>query len=154
MLINLKIRILFVLIFSIFHLKTCYSDNYNIEMFFSNSFKSIIFPDNNKFVDIEGNGVWKDSNGDYGNLQCFGRILEDKKIGSSLDVFCEAKNQNEKKFWFRMQRNSDETDAGVGTTTYLYGEGKYKKFIDSKCKYASKIFDANAIVNQRCNINN
>ena len=53
-----------------------------------------------------------------------------------------------------MQGNYDETNACVGTTNYLYGEGNYKKFVDSACKYVSKIFDANAIVNQKCNINN
>ena len=53
-----------------------------------------------------------------------------------------------------MQRNSDESNASVGTTNHLYGEGKYKKFVDNTCKYASKTFAANAIVNQKCNINN
>ena len=131
-------------------LKTAAGNDYKVEMFFTNQFKSLSFPNDYKFIDIDGKAVWKDSNGDYGNLQCYGRIVEDKKVGSNLDLFCKAKNQKSENFWFRMQRNSKEMDAGVGITTYLYGDGKYKKFVDRKCKYASKIFDNNAIVNQKC----
>ncbi len=129
------------------------ADDYKIEMFFSNKFNPINFPNNNKFIHINATAVWKDSDGNYGDMQCFGRILEDKKIGSNLDIFCEAKNENKKRFWFRMQRDSEQTDAGIGITTYLYGEGKYEKLVDKKCVYASKVFGSNAIVNQKCNIN-
>ena len=55
MLINFKIRILLILILRVFHLKTCYSYTYNIEIFFLNSFNSVTFPNNNKLDDIEGN---------------------------------------------------------------------------------------------------
>tara|TARA_Y100001978_G_C23565339_1_gene371389 strand:+ start:141 stop:599 length:459 start_codon:yes stop_codon:yes gene_type:complete len=128
------------------------ANDYSIEMFFTNKFKTLEIPLNKKFIHIDGKAVWKDSLGDYGNLQCYGRLIDEKLVGTNLDIFCKAKNQENKKFWFRMQRNSTDTDAGVGKTTYLYGEGKYKKFVDMKCKYASKIFDSNAIVNQRCDI--
>ena len=148
---NVKITLLTILTF--FLLKIVNAEEYMMEMFFSNKFSTINFPDNNKFIDIDTSAVWKDSNGDYGSTKCFGRILEDKKIGSSLDIFCESINQNKIKFWFRMERNSDQTDAGIGTTTYLYGEGKYKNFVDKKCIYASKVFGPNAIVNQKCNYN-
>lgn len=149
----MKINILLLVTLFLSLLKIVNADEYKMEMYFSNKFSTINFPDNNKFIDIDTSAVWKDSNGDYGSTKCFGRILEDKKIGSSLDLFCEAINQNKKKFWFRMERKSDQTDAGIGTTTYLYGEGKYKNFVDKKCIYASKVFGPNAIVNQKCNIN-
>ena len=87
-------------------------------------------------------------------MKCFGRILQGKVSNTSLDVFCEAKDQNEKKFWLRLLRESDQTDAGIGSTTYLYGDDKYKKFIGKKCIYASKVFGPNAIVNQKCTMNN
>ncbi len=148
---NLKIFILitsFILLF-----KNLYSAEYKLEMYFTNKFTTLNFPNNNKFIDIATSAVWKDSYGDYGVMKCFGRILEDKKIGANLDLFCEAENQNKNKFWFRMERNSEQTDAGVGITTYLYGEGKYEKFVDKKCVYASKVFGSNAIVNQKCDNN-
>ena len=70
------------------------ADEYKMEMYFSNKFSTINFPDDNKFIDIDTSAVWKESDGDYGSTKCFGRILEDKKIGSSLDLFCESINQN------------------------------------------------------------
>ena len=145
------IKILSISISLLFLCNIVYAKEYRIEMYFSNNFSPINFPNNNKFINIDAKAVWKDSSGDYGNIKCFGRILEDKKIGSSLDIFCEAINQNKTKFWFRMERNSDQTEAGVGATTYLYGEGKYKNYVDMKCIYASKVFGVNAIVNQKCN---
>ena len=147
----MKLKILVITLF-VFSLKIVNANEYKIEMYFTNKFSPMNFPDQNKLIDVDTTAVWKDSNGDYGNLKCFGRILEDKKIGSSLDIFCEAKNQNKKKFWFRMERNSDETDSGIGKTTYLYGEGKYNSFVDKKCIYAAKVFGLNAIVNQKCNM--
>ncbi len=126
--------------------------DYNIEMYFTNEFKEISFPDENKFFHVSGTGVWKDSFGDYGNLGCFGRIVSDKKIGSSLDIFCEGENQDKEKFWIRLNRNSEDIDTGIGYTTYLYGSGKYSKFVDLKCRYASKIFGKNAILTQKCKI--
>ena len=93
---KINIVLLVTLFFSL--LKIVDADEYKMEMYFSNKFSTINFPDNNKFIDIDTSAVWKDSNGDYGSTKCFGRILEDKKIGSSLDIFCEAINQNKKKF--------------------------------------------------------
>ena len=149
----MRINLALIITLFIFLFKLVNADEYKMEMYFSNKFSTIKFPDNNKFIDIDTSAVWKDSSGDYGSTKCFGRILEDKKIGSSLDIFCEAINQNKKNFWFRMERKSDQTDAGIGPTTYLYGEGKYKNFVDKKCIYASKVFGSKAIVNQKCKIN-
>ena len=131
-------------------LNTANAEEYKLEMFFTNTIESLVFPDDKMYLHVNNTGVWKDSYGDYGNMKCFGRILQGKISNTSLDVFCEAKDQIDKKFWFRLQRKTDQTDAGIGTTTYLYGDDKYKQFIGKKCIYASKVFGKNAIVNQKC----
>ncbi len=144
------VMIVFLFYFNSISLK---AEEYKLEMFFTNNFEIIKFPDKSMYYHVSGTGVWKDSYGDYGNMQCYGRILESKERSTNLDIFCDAVDQNNLKFWLRLARDSDQTDAGVGTTTYLYGEKKYNKLVDKKCIYASKIFGKNAIVNQKCKIN-
>ena len=99
-----------------------------------------------KIVQENAMKAWKE------NSSFYDKIVSDKKIGSSLDIFCEGENQDKEKFWIRLNRNSEDIDTGIGHTTYLYGSGKYSKFVDLKCKYASKIFGVNAILTQKCKI--
>lgn len=127
---------------------------YKIEMFFTTNNISMDLPDNNKYIHVSAPAVWKDSNGDYGNLICYGRIITNKNIGTELDLFCSAKNQQNDKFWFRMIRNSKEMDAGIGISKYLDGTGKYIKFKGIECKYAAKLFEINSLINQKCIISN
>ena len=143
-----------ILVVVLFLFNTAYAEEYKLEMFFTNTIDSLVFPDDKQYLHVKGTGVWKDSYGDYGNMKYFWRILLGKLSNTSLDVFCEAKDQNDKKFWLRLERDSDQTDAGIGSTTYLYGDDKYKKFKGKKCIYASKVFGPNAIVNQKCTMNN
>ena len=55
------------------------AEEYKLEMFFTNNFEIIKFPDKSMYYHVSGTGVWKDSYGDYGNMQCYGRILESKR---------------------------------------------------------------------------
>jgi len=129
-----------------------FAKEYNIEMFFTTNNISMDLPNNNKYIHVSAPAVWKDSSGDYGNLICHGRIIVNQNIGTELDLFCSAKNQDNDKFWFRMIRNSKEMDAGIGISKYLDGTGKYKNFKDIECKYAAKLFEINSLVNQKCKI--
>ena len=123
---------------------------YKIEMFFTTNNISMDLPNNNTYIHVSAPAVWKDSNGDYGNLICYGRIITNKKKGTELDLFCSAKNQENDKFWFRMTRNSQEMDSGIGISSYLDGTGKYENFKGMQCKYAAKLFEINSIINQKC----
>ena len=146
--------ILFIKIVTIFLLSNALiAKDYKIEMFFTTTLVSLDLPDNNKYHHVTAPAVWKDSNGDYGNLMCYGRIISNTDTGTELDLFCSAKNQDNNKFWFRMRRDSKEMDAGIGISKYLDGTGKYKKFKGIKCKYAAKLFEGNSIVNQKCEVN-
>ena len=41
-------------------------------------------------------------------------------------------------------------NAGVGITTYLYGDGKYEKYTGKKCAYAVKHFEDKMFYKQQC----
>ena len=56
------------------------ANEYKMEMYFSNKFSTINFPDNNKFIDINTSAVWKDSNGDHGSTKCLVGFWRKKKL--------------------------------------------------------------------------
>ena len=45
--------------------------------------KTIIYPDGEEYIHIENSGLWKDSQGDYGNERCIG-IIKKKKVNSNV----------------------------------------------------------------------
>ena len=149
----MKYKFLIIVINIIFLANIVNSAEYNLEIFFTNKSDSMKLSENLNYLHIQSTGVWKDSSGDYGNIVCYGRVLQDKKSGIFLDVYCEAVNQNQIKFWLRLLRDSSQRDAGIGSSEYINGEEKYTKFIGKKCIYASKVFGSNAIVNQKCKFN-
>ena len=132
---------------------TLFAKEYKIEMYFTTNTIIMDLPENNKYYHVTAPAIWKDSNGDYGNLMCYGRIISNTIKGTELDLYCNAKNQENNQFWFRMRRDSSEMDAGIGISKYLDGTGKYKSFKGIKCKYAAKLFEDNSIVIQKCEVN-
>ena len=88
---------------------------------------SIDVSDNYKFSSYTSEGMWDDSNGDYGNEKCLGYVKQiNKEI--ELEVICENINQDNEIFWNSRIRKS-EKGGGAGKMKILNGTGKYKKFI-------------------------
>ena len=86
-----------------------------------------------KFSSYTSEGMWDDSNGDYGNEKCSGYVKQiNKKI--ELEVICENINQDNEIFWNSRIRKS-EKGGGAGKMKILNGTGKYKKFIGLTCPY-------------------
>ena len=141
-----------IIIFKLLLFKIAYSEDYSLEIYFTNKTEPMILSEDSKYLHIVSKGVWKDSYGDYGSIKCLGGVIQNRK-STSLDAYCEAINQDKLKFWLKLKRDSDR-DAGVGSSLYINGEKKYKEFIGKNCVYASKVFGVNAIVNQKCKINN
>ena len=91
------------------------------------------------YKNIEIDGRWKDSLGEYGINKCFGNIKTSNDL-IKLEAFCELEDSEGDKAWFSITRNT-EMDAGVGVTSYVAATGKYKKMIGLNCPYAVKYFD-------------
>ena len=94
---------------------------------------SIEVSDDYKFSSYTSEGMWDDSNGDYGNEKCSGYVKQiNKQI--ELEVICENINQDNEIFWNSRIRKS-EKGGGVGKMKILNGTGKYKKLIGITCPY-------------------
>ena len=113
---------------------------------------TIKISDNFKFSSYTSQGMWDDSNGDYGNEVCSGYVKQiQKKV--ELEVFCETTNQNSEKFWNSRIRKSDK-GGGVGKITILNGTGKYKALIGLTCPYGINYKNKYAWFKAKCTLEN
>ena len=113
---------------------------------------SIEVSDDYKFSSYTSEGMWDDSNGDYGNEKCSGYVKQiNKRI--ELEVICENINQDNEIFWNSRIRKS-EKGGGVGKMKILNGTGKYKKLIGITCPYGINYKKNYAWFKAKCKIEN
>tara|TARA_B100000029_G_scaffold347910_1_gene340256 strand:- start:694 stop:1137 length:444 start_codon:yes stop_codon:yes gene_type:complete len=95
--------------------------------------------------------TFTDTLGDYGVIKCvITRDTVNKKV--EFNGICEGVNQEEKKFWGKLYRRSDEANAGVGIFEYIRGTDKYYDFVGKKCNYAVRYFrESISFYKHRCN---
>ena len=141
-----------------FILLNLYSKSFEMEIFFSGSSNDtdiIEFPNNTKYQQIKNTANWQNTYGDFGILKClFNIYLEENNSNAQLSGFCDGKNQDNEKFWLEFERNTDDFDAGIGRSKFIFGNGKYKKFIGTQCIYAVKILDDSAFSKHKCKLDN
>ena len=127
-----------------------------MEIFFSSSSNDsdiIEFPDNTKYQQIKNTANCQNTFGDYEILKClFNVYLGENDSNTRLSGFCDRKNQDNEKFWLEFERNTDDFDAGIGRSKFIFGNGKYKKFIGTQCIYAVKILDDSAFSKHKCKL--
>ena len=147
-------KILIILFY--FILLNLYSKSFEMEIFFSGSSNDtdiIEFPNNTKYQQIKNTANWQNTYGDFGILKClFNIYLEENNSNAQLSGFCDGKNQDNEKFWLEFERNTDDFDAGIGRSKFIFGNGKYKKFIGTQCIYAVKILDDSAFSKHKCKL--
>ena len=139
--------------FILFHL---YSESFEIDIFFSinsNDIDIIEFPDNTKYQQIKNSANWQNTYGDYGVLKClFNIYLDEDNTNARLYGFCNGKNQDNEKLWLEFKRDTEDFDAGIGKSKFIFGTGKYKKFVGTQCIYAVKLLDNSAFSKHKCNL--
>ena len=147
-------KILILLFYFIF--LNLYSKSFEVEIFFSinsNDIDIIEFPNNTKYQQIKNTANWQNTYGDYGILEClFNIYLGENNSNARLSGFCDGKNQDNEKFWLEFERNTDDFDARIGRSKFIFGNGKYKKFIGTQCIYAVKILDDSAFSKHKCKL--
>ena len=139
----------YIILIIFFNISNLFAENYELEWTGDMKFtKSITYQDKSIFKIVHPTGYWQDNNGNFGNFNCIGWVknIKDKE---NLEVNCEALDNENDRFWVILNRNS-EIGAGVGNTTYIDATGKYKKFINKKCKYAINYFQAGFFYKQVC----
>ena len=145
-----------LILLSYLFFSSLYSKSFEIEIFFSanpNDLDVIEFPNNTKFQQVKNTANWQNTFGDYGVLKClFNIYLGENNSNARLFGFCDGKNQDNEKFWLEFKRNTEDFDAGIGRSKFIFGTGKFKEFIGTECIYAVKILDDSAFSKHRCNL--
>ena len=124
--------------------------DYIFEAYGISKLSTIKILDNFNFSAYTSEGMWDDSNGDYGNEKCSGYVKQqNKKV--ELEIFCETVNQNNEKFWNSRIRKSDK-GGGIGKMTIINGTGKYKDFIGLECPYGVNYKKQHAWFRAKCKV--
>ena len=142
-------KVFYTIIIIFLYISNTYSKSYELEWTGDMEFtKSITYQDKSIFKIVHPLGYRKDSDGNFGSFSCIGWVknIKDKE---SLEVNCEALDNENDRFWVILNRNS-EIGAGVGITTYIDATGKYKKLLNKKCKYAINYFQTGFFYKQLC----
>ncbi len=147
-------KILITLFYFVF--LNLYSKSFEVEIFFSinpNDIDIIEFPNNTRYQQVKNTANWQNTYGDYGVLKClFNIYLGDKNSNAKLLGFCDGKNQDNEKFWLELRRNTEDFDASIGKSKFIYGTGKYKELIGTECIYAVKLLDESAFSKHKCEL--
>ena len=103
----------------------------------------INFPAGGKFVSFHHVGGFETDIGKYGEYQCRGSILYDKKDKLENMYFaCENKDQNGDRFINMGKRfKGSDVDRAVGAMSVIEAEGFWKEYLGYKCTYAVEYVD-------------
>ncbi len=152
---NNILRYIMLLLTTFLYVKTALSQNSKIIEWtqkysgFSKN-ESFSLEDSSKILHYKNEGTWEDSMGNFGTQICFGLVLLKKSNDIiSMELYCEARDQDDHKYITRVTRNSS-LEAGVGEYTLIDGNGKWQKVINSKCRYGIKYKEAALFVNSKC----
>ena len=125
----MRIIILFYILFNL----ELIAKDYVFKAYATSDLNTIDISENEKFSSYTSNGLWDDSDGDYGSEKCSGFVRQSFDE-VDLQVYCETVNQNGDIFWNSRIRKSIK-GAGAGQMTILNGTGKYRKYIGLICPY-------------------
>ncbi|MDA9707818.1 hypothetical protein N9V56_00030 [Alphaproteobacteria bacterium] len=144
----MKKNILIILVLLVSH-GNVIAEEYSMKSIGKNNFKSMII-NNEKLTIVENNFTWIDTYANYGTGFCYGSILNNNE-NITLNNFCEFTDNNEKKFWSKVQRVSSNLQSGLGKQQFLKASDKYKFLLEKDCKYAVSFFhEVNFLLELKC----
>ena len=134
--------------------KYCNAQEYNFKWYSDQKQSDIIsLPDESNFQSFTTAGIWEDNIGNYGYMKCVISLYVSKESSVDLTGVCEAKDNNNEKFWTKLRRTSSGLDAGVGRMTFIIGTSKYSKLKNISCPYAVEWIEKGGILQMRCKEN-
>ena len=140
-----------MLFYILFNLELIAKD-YIFKAYATSDLNTIDISENEKFSSYTSNGLWDDSDGDYGSEKCSGFVRQSFDE-VDLQVYCETVNQNGDIFWNSRIRKSIK-GAGAGQMTILNGTGKYRKYIGLICPYGILYKKKDAWFKAKCKFEN
>ena len=147
-------NILWLIVF--FFSLNLYASDYEVEFFFTldeRDFDVMEFSNEITLRQFKGNANWKDNIGNYGVVECMGNHTILKSERTLLKMYCKEINKSNDNFVIMFERDSENINVGVGKSTYIHAEGKYKNYKNKICIYALRLFEnKGSIIKQKCKL--
>ena len=109
-------------------------------------------PNNTNYKTMSYEGMWKDSLGQIGLFNAFGKVenLYDKPNLEMIGVFT---NESGDTMWNLYKRISTDVEVGGGgISTFIAGTGRYKLLIGHECSFVARYVENRNFTVQRCDI--
>ena len=131
-----------------------FASDYEVEFFVTVDDRDLDvmeFSDEITLRQFKNNANWKDNAGNYGVVECMGNHTVFKSERTLLKMYCKEINKSNDNFVIMFERDSENVNVGVGKSTYIHAEGKYKNYKNTKCIYAVNLFEnKGSIIKQKC----
>ena len=133
-----------------------FSSDYEVEFFVTVDDRDLDvmeFSDEITLRQFKNNANWKDNAGNYGVVECMGNHTVFKSERTLLKMYCKEINKSNDNFVIMFERDTENLNVGVGKSTYIHAEGKFKNFKNTKCIYAVNTFEnKGSIIKQKCKL--
>ena len=133
-----------------------FTSDYEVEFFVTVDDRDLDvmeFSDEITLRQFKNNANWKDNAGNYGVVECMGNHTVFKSERTLLKMYCKEINKSNDNFVIMFERDTENLNAGVGKSTYIHAEGKFKNFKNTKCIYAVNTFEnKGSIIKQKCKL--
>ena len=133
-----------------------FASDYEVEFFVTVDDRDLDvmeFSDEITLRQFKNNANWKDNAGNYGVVECMGNHTVFKSERTLLKMYCKEINKSNDNFVIMFERDTENLNVGVGTSTYIHAEGKFKNFKNTKCIYAVNTFEnKGSIIKQKCKL--
>ena len=131
-----------------------FASDYEVEFFVTVDDRDLDvmeFSDEITLRQFKNNANWKDNAGNYGVVECMGNHTVFKSERTLLKMYCKEINKSNDNFVIMFERDTENLNVGVGKSTYIHAEGKFKNFKNTKCIYAVNTFEnKGSIIKQKC----
>ena len=138
---------------NIFYVNLVFSGTYKVEAYMDTTISGDTkLPDNRTYRTFSLDGMWKDSLGDIGVIQAFGKV-ESLSGEPNLEVMAIQTNEDGDKLWGIYRRDSTDVQVGGGgSSIFLAGTGKFKYLVNYECKFVARYLKNRNFTVIKCDI--
>ena len=154
MIINMKNKVILILMFYISYIYNCNAKNIEFEVTGKAIIEGFLLSDNSSYKIYKSEGYWKSSLGDYGLNNCYGILENDIEKKINLNILCKYSSKDNENIIFKFTRNSSFQDAGMGKATIIDASKKYKYLIGTNCSHAVSYVEDAFFAMQNCKLIN
>ena len=142
-----------ILLLNILYINSVFSGTYKVEAYMDTTISGDTkLPDNRTYRTFSLDGMWKDSLGDIGIIEAFGKV-ESLSGKPNLEVMAIQTNEVGDKLWGIFRRDSADVQVGGGgSSIFIAGTGKFQFLVNYECKFVARYLKKRNFTVIKCDI--